>query len=76
MNEYEPIDCSIHDRLEAFAVKGVPCRVEYVTPGGEERTSTGRIVDVFARAGAEYLHLEDGTEVRLDRLRSVERQDD
>ncbi|MCA1791502.1 MAG: hypothetical protein LC667_17135 [Thioalkalivibrio sp.] len=76
MNSYEPIDCSVHDRLEAFAVQGVPCRVEYTTQEGEGRTSTGRIVDVFARGGAEYLHLEDGTEVRLDRLRSVERQDD
>ncbi len=76
MSKYEPIDCSIHDRLEAFAVQGLPCRVEYVTPEGEGRTDTGRIVDVFARAGSEYLHLEDGTEVRLDRLRSVERQDD
>lgn len=76
MNPYEPIDCSVHDRLEAFSVRGVPCRVEYATPEGEGRTSIGRILDVFTRAGAEYVHLEDGTEVRLDRLRSVERQDD
>jgi hypothetical protein len=32
-------------------------------------------VDVFTRGGAEYLQLEDGTEIRLDRLRSVERDD-
>jgi Rho-binding antiterminator len=76
MTNYEPIDCGVHDRLEALAVTRVPCRVAFVTKEGEEREATGRILDVFARAGAEYLHLEDGTEIRLDRLRSVERQDD
>lgn len=73
MASYEPIDCSVHDLLEALAVTRVPCRVAFVTKEGEEREATGRIVDVFARGGAEYLQLGDGTEIRLDRLRSVER---
>jgi Rho-binding antiterminator len=75
MTSYEPIDCGMHDRLEALAVTGARCRVEFVTKDGEERQATGRIVDVFARGGAEYIHLQDGAEIRLDRLRSVERDD-
>ena len=74
MTSYEPIDCSVHDRLEALAVTGAPCRITFVTPGGEERRAAGRIVDVFARGGAEYIRLDDGTEIRLDRLHSVERE--
>lgn len=31
----------------------------------------GRIVDVYSRGGAEYLRLEDGTVIRLDRIVSV-----
>jgi len=75
MTSYEPIDCSVHDRLEALAVTRVPCRVAFLTKEGAAREATGRIVDVFTRGGAEYLQLEDGTEIRLDRLRSVERDD-
>ncbi|MEX2467031.1 MAG: hypothetical protein WD995_08970 [Gemmatimonadota bacterium] len=73
MTSYEPIDCGVHDRLEAFAVTRTQCRIEYATPAGEERVANGLIVNVFARDGAEYIQLDDRTEIRLDRLRSVER---
>jgi len=72
MSDYRPIDCSVHDRLEAFSVLRTPCRIRWRDASGRERASSGRILDVFARAGAEYLRLDDGTEVRLDRLREVE----
>ena len=74
MTSYEPIDCSVHDRLEALAVTRSPCRIAFLTPSGDEHSAAGRIVDVFARGGAEYIQLADGTEIRLDRLRSVERE--
>ncbi|MDZ7778537.1 MAG: hypothetical protein U5R14_01190 [Gemmatimonadota bacterium] len=70
---YRPIDCSVHDRLEAFAVSRTDCRVTYTDPATEERTITGRIVDVFTRDGAEFLRMDEGSEIRLDRLRSCER---
>lgn len=71
-NEYRPIDCGVHDRLESYATLGSVCSVSFVDSAGSERSTSGRIVDVFARDGAEYLRLEDGTEVRLDRLRTVQ----
>lgn len=38
---------------------------------GNERTAEGIIVDLFARDGAEYLKLDNGTVIRLDYIVSV-----
>jgi len=43
-----------------------------VTPGADEADVEGRIVDLFARDGEEYLRLDHGLEIRLDRLRMLE----
>lgn len=69
---YRPIACGMHDRLESFAVLRTPCVVSFEFAEGEVRTVTGRIEDVFVRKGAEYLRMDDGTEIRLDRLRTVD----
>jgi Rho-binding antiterminator len=70
--DYQPIDCSLHDRLEALATLRQECDVVYRDADGERRETRERIVDVFARAGEELVRLESGTEIRLDRLEAVE----
>lgn len=70
---YRPIDCSVHDRLEALATLGVPCRIRYRGPDDEEHELVDRIVDVFARGGEEFLDTAGGVRIRLDRLTQVER---
>lgn len=75
MNDYRPISCSFHDRLESFAVLRVPCRIVFLDADGTERECVARIHDVRVRDGAEYLLVDGGPEIRLDRLRSVERAD-
>lgn len=69
---YTPIDCSLHDRLEALATVGRHCQIVYRAEDGTTDELTGRIADVFAQRGAEYLRLESGAEVRLDRLVQVD----
>ena len=71
MTDYEPIACSVHDRLEDFAVRRTELHVRYDDLDGRERSAGGRIVDLYARDGAEYLRLDSGAEIRLDRLRDV-----
>ena len=67
---YEPIACGFHDRLEHWAIRREP--VEVVWRALEtERSATSRIVDVWAQGGADYLKLETGERIRLDRLVSV-----
>jgi Rho-binding antiterminator len=70
--DYQPIDCSLHDRLEALATLRRECDVVYRDAHGERRETRERIVDVFARAGEELVKLESGTEIRLDRLEAVD----
>ncbi|MEX2531456.1 MAG: hypothetical protein WD960_11850 [Gemmatimonadota bacterium] len=69
---YSPIDCSVHDRLEAFATLQTRCRIAFRTDEGEAVELVDRIVDVFTRGAEEFLRSASGQEVRLDRLDSVE----
>lgn len=69
---YAPIECSLHDQLESLATLGRTCRVVYRDDSGEERELEGRLVDIFARGGAEFVRLDSGVEIRLDRLEWVD----
>jgi len=70
---YSPISCSLHDHLESAATLGRPCRIVFrVALGAAPQEVLDRIADVFARGGAEFLLTAGGTEVRLDRLESVD----
>lgn len=65
---YEPISCAVHDRLEALAVKGKKVVLTYRNPLGETDRVRSRILDIFTSEGAEYLLLENGQRIRLDRI--------
>lgn len=68
---YEPISCSIHDELLALATLRRDCELTVVLSDGQTRTVSGVIVDVYTRAGAEYLQLRDGPIFRLDQIRAL-----
>lgn len=70
--DYVPIDCSLHDRLEAVATLRRAAVIVYEDDAGAAAETRARIDDVFARAGAEYLRTEGGLELRLDRVLSVD----
>lgn len=69
---YRPIDCSVHDEFELRAVRRVRCELDYLDETGAKQHRSGRIVDLTTRNGEEYLRLDDGTEVRLDRVIRVD----
>lgn len=69
---YEPIDCSLHDRLESFATLGTPCRITFLRPDGNAHEVTDRIRDVFTRSGEEFIETAAAGLIRLDRLVRVE----
>lgn len=69
--DYEPIDCSLHDRYEAAAVTKRRVKLTWMD-GGESLERSGLITDVRVQAGAEYLVLEDGTSIRLDHITTFE----
>jgi len=66
---YRPIDCTLHDHLEAAATLGRPVRLVYRTDDTGEVEVEDRIVDILASGGVEFLTLAKGGQIRLDDLR-------
>ena len=71
-SDYSPISCEFHDRLEDLATRRVRTSVRYRNEDGELQQRDATITDVFNRAGAEYVSLNSGETVRLDRLVEVD----
>lgn len=75
---YQPIDCGAYDELEILAMRRIECTIEYGCKPQEHKANgdetapiesvRSRILDVNARDGEEFIHLENGLTLRLDRL--------
>lgn len=72
---YTPIDCSYYDLLEHYSTVGEAIAVRFRDSGGVEQEENGRILDLSTREGVEYLKLDNGREIRLDDLISVDGKD-
>lgn len=68
---YRPISCDFHDVLEATATRRAVARIEFMDEAGLQVRST-RIVDLATRVDGEYMLLESGESVRIDRIVSVD----
>ncbi|MEL6274054.1 MAG: hypothetical protein AAFQ37_01645 [Bacteroidota bacterium] len=69
---YQPISCDYYDILEALAVRRVSTEVAFFTPNEKlEHLSGVKIVNLYTREKEEFMELDDGTIIRLDRLKSV-----
>lgn len=69
---YRPIDCGIHDQLESLAVRRATVAFTWMAGDGSTASTTAtRILDIRVANGAEWLVLEDGTSIRLDRLLEI-----
>jgi len=73
--DYQPITCMQHDRLEFSVLRRIPLLLKYRFEG-QDRVEKVMPLDVSTRDGAEWLkfHREDGhvEEIRLDRILSFE----
>ena len=69
---YIPISCSYYDRLEAWAVRREPVKIQFQDLAQEKSVETeGIIVDLISRDKVEYLVLDTGEIIRLDHLITV-----
>jgi Rho-binding antiterminator len=71
VDKYILIDCGFHDELEALATLRQSCRIVYRNAAGESVEIEGLIVDVYAANQADFLRMNNGIEIRLDKLVSV-----
>ncbi|MFI8718761.1 hypothetical protein ACIGHF_12885 [Stenotrophomonas sp. NPDC077464] len=69
---YQPINCEFHDVLEAVATGGRRVPIVYATTGAAQAAVVARITDLGASDAVEYMHLDDGSRVRLDDIVSVD----
>lgn len=69
---YQSPGCHFIDRLESAATLQQLCTIRYSNSDSAAVTTRTRIVDVYTEAGADWCKLEDGTIVRLDRIKSLE----
>ena len=69
---YQPIACALTDELELRAMRGRPVGIRYRAAGGELLERSATIRNIVAREGAEYLILDEGEDIRLDRLVEVD----
>lgn len=68
---YRPISCDFHDVLEAAATRRRRVRIEFLEDG-QPQLRESRIADLGGGPDGEYMTLEDGQSVRLDRIVSVD----
>lgn len=71
-NPYIPISCDFHDHLLAYATLRQICAITYTNAAGSQEETQDRIVDVYTQSGEEFLKLQSGIVIRLDRLIGVE----
>ncbi|PHI20507.1 hypothetical protein CEQ90_07075 [Lewinellaceae bacterium SD302] len=70
---YTPIDCNYYDRLEAHATLRQRIRIDYRNEQGEATAlEDALIVDLQTRNSEEFMILESGHEIRLDKLIAVD----
>ena len=66
-NDYTPIDCHYFDVLEAHATNRVVLKLEIVV-NGKSQFIESRLLDFRTKDKEEFVLLENGMEVRLDRM--------
>ncbi len=76
MDSYQPINCNFYDILEANATRKRYVRIQYFTDIQEFKTVDAIIKDLYIKqeqaSKVEYMLLNTGLEIRLDRLVSVD----
>ena len=70
-DDYLPIDCSLHDRVEDLAVRRKIVRIRHEDDAGPAELDDS-IADWFARDGVEYLRTGSGMTIRLDRVLEID----
>jgi Rho-binding antiterminator len=70
-NDYQPVACSFYDELGLRMMRGRPCTL-IIDEAGDLQTIEAVIQDVYSEGNAEYVRLDDGRSIRLDRIQRVD----
>ncbi len=70
-SDYQPVACSFYDELGLRMMRGCSCTL-VVAYGDATETIDTVIRDLYTEGDAEYVQLDDGQRVRLDRIQQVD----
>ncbi len=68
---YQPIDCEFHDTLEEACVLKLRVDFQFVDDNGDTQNYSGQLLDFKTKDGEEFVKLQDGKWLRLDKLNHV-----
>lgn len=71
-SDYEPVACRFYDELGLRMLRGQRCTLVLDLDAGTVQTVEVRIEDIVTEGDEEFVHLSDGSRVRLDRIRRVD----
>lgn len=72
MTDYIPINCNLHDHLEACATLRKRCEIIYQQADGRRIETVDIIADIYTRNKEEFAVLGAGEIIRLDALIEVD----
>jgi len=71
-SDYQPISCSFYDILEESATLKKRSIIHFYNTNWQEEQIVSRITNLFTKKKEEFMELESGKTIRLDRLISVD----
>jgi transcriptional antiterminator Rof (Rho-off) len=72
MLPYRPIDCALYDHLEwLIGQVHAPCEIVFTDEQGQVQSLTALPNDLQTVGGEEFLCLNNGQRIRLDRLKRI-----
>ncbi|MEZ5003588.1 MAG: hypothetical protein R2730_11200 [Chitinophagales bacterium] len=69
--QYHPINCSLYDYLEMWAVKQTPIQLSYKVEGKLQILDNVIIHDLQTKNKEEFVYLRSGEVVRLDQILKI-----
>lgn len=69
--DYQPVSCGFYDELGLRMMRGCSCTL-VVAYGEATETIETVIQDLYTEGDAEYVQIEDGQRIRLDRIQQVD----
>lgn len=69
---YKPISCSFYDRIEAAIVQKKEVELLFRDQNGQSQQETTLLLDTVVRDGKEFVKLENGSEIRMDHILSLD----
>jgi Rho-binding antiterminator len=71
MDEYVIVSCDFQDHLEEWSTLRQKCQITYRDADNKQVEIQGLIVDIYSADKADFLKLDNGTVIRLDKIVSV-----